>query len=91
MKRLVGGILVALAMATCVAYWSEVARKLLIWPLTPGLLAGVFYSAHGDWTITAWVISYVVNAICYVVLAVALVPKRLLGVVSRDDYKIPKH
>src|SRR4051794_38569922 len=91
MRPLVVGILMALAIATCLAYWSELARKILIWPLMPGFLAGVMYSGHGNSPITGWIISYVVNAICYIVLAVALVRTRLLDAASRDDYKTAKH
>jgi len=72
MKVVTSVIAILLAGATLVAASSKTALTILMWPLLPGMMAGVFYSAHGDWRAGAWVTSYLVNTAFYVAVAFAL-------------------
>ena len=75
MKTVTCGILLVLAAATYMMASFERARSVLIWPCLPGVMAGVFYSGHGNHPLGAWVVSYIVNSGIYLCLAYLLIAK----------------
>ena len=81
MKVLTVSILLVLAVATLAMAMFETARAVLIWPCAPGVIAGLFFSGHGNHPIAGWVVVYVVNAIVYV--GVALLLRRRKGAYLR--------
>jgi hypothetical protein len=76
MKTVTCAILLVLAAATYLMARFEGARAVLIWPCLPGVMAGVFYSGHGNHPVGAWVVSYIVNSGIYVGIAFVLLAKR---------------
>ncbi len=76
MKTVTCAILLVLAVATYLMARFEGARAVLIWPCLPGVMAGVFYSGHGNHPVGAWVVSYIVNSGIYVGIAFVLLAKR---------------
>ena len=71
---------IAVAIATLLMAKFATARTILIWLCLPGVMAGIFYSGHGEHPRGAWVLAYLVNSAFYLALALIVQKWRNRGV-----------